>query len=88
MDQVTLLGIEPENEHGHRFETDARTWECLAQVLVAAGSRVKPRTAVGLLCAEYGAKFTSLEASWIEDRLTWWVADLGPEDELGLMVLG
>jgi len=84
MDQVTLLGIQPENEHGHRFETDAYTWRYLVNLLLYSPSGWETETIAGLRCARDGAECGAEQTSFLAGAWESLVEDLNPGDEVAV----
>ena len=78
MADVTLLGIQPENEHGRRFEADARTWGCLARILVAADVGGDGEEAADFFCAKNGAGCDAKHAEFLGDQLEFLVENHEP----------
>lgn len=90
MADVTLLGSQPENEQGRRFETDAQTWKLLARLLVIAGfgSGLRGETAAAFLCAREGAPCSADEASTLKSRLELPVKTLVEGEQVADAALG
>ena len=81
MEKVTLFGMNPLNNRGLQFKTDAETWRLLSRLLIISrlGPGFEEEEVAGLLCGQDGARCPADKTSELSDRLIFWVERIVPE---------